>query len=266
MDTDNPKFKEQQKIDEALQVLAQNALFTNKALMNKVLIHDEHWGHGANEDFLGFGILYYGFVHLLKAKVVVCLGSGGGFVPRVMYQAQFDLGLNKSRTILIDANKPEVGWGSPEYLYENSFLRKVCPNIEIWNMTTEDAHKAFIAQELKIDYLHIDADHSFKGVMADFNRYLPLMSKDYVITLHDTNTPRSGLRKALQYIRKTPGIEVIDFNNLWAGLAIVKSATEPNQKVSLKEYIYENSGFILKKISPRLYGFIKNKMQQRGLL
>ena len=43
--------------------------------------------HAATASFLGSGILYYSFTYMLKAKVAVCLGSGGGFVPRLMRQA-----------------------------------------------------------------------------------------------------------------------------------------------------------------------------------
>ena len=45
-------------------------------------------GHGAMDGFLGSGMLYYAFAYALKAKVSVCLGSGGGFVPRLLRQAQ----------------------------------------------------------------------------------------------------------------------------------------------------------------------------------
>ena len=33
----------------------------------------------------------YSIIQLLRAKVCVCLGSGGGFIPRIMTQARIDL-------------------------------------------------------------------------------------------------------------------------------------------------------------------------------
>ena len=60
--------------------------------------------HGAEEDTpeLGAGILYYALAYAHRARTCVCLGSGGGYVPRLMRQAQRDLHLEDSRTFLVD--------------------------------------------------------------------------------------------------------------------------------------------------------------------
>src|SRR5437660_12068466 len=114
----------------------------NKDLITELLTRDAawEWSHGADGDYLGMGLLYYSLVYALKAKVAVCLGSGGGFVPRLMRQAQRDLGIAAvSRTILIDANKPEAGWGAPEWPAEDSFFRTHFPDVEIIIDTTRNA-------------------------------------------------------------------------------------------------------------------------------
>ena len=49
------------------------------------------WTHGAGDLHLGDGLLIYSLIHYLRAKTCVCLGSGGGFIPRIMTQARFDL-------------------------------------------------------------------------------------------------------------------------------------------------------------------------------
>lgn len=65
------------------------------------------------------GLIYYGFVYAQQAEVAVCLRLGGGFVPRMMRQAQRDLGIaDRARTILVDANRPQAGWGAPAWLDE----------------------------------------------------------------------------------------------------------------------------------------------------
>lgn len=62
---------------------------------------------------------------LLRAKLAVCLGSGGGFVPRLTRQAQRDLGIaTHGRTILVVANRPEAGWGAPARLRQRRFSVK----------------------------------------------------------------------------------------------------------------------------------------------
>ena len=49
------------------------------------------WTHGATDLHLGDGLLIYSIIHYLRAKTCVCLGSGGGFIPRIMTQASIDL-------------------------------------------------------------------------------------------------------------------------------------------------------------------------------
>ena len=91
----------------------------NKKAIAEYFTHEAPWSgsHGADQDYLGMGLLYYAIVYALKAQVAVCLGSGGGFVPRVMRQAQRDLGIGEtSQTILVDGNHPAAGWGSPTWL------------------------------------------------------------------------------------------------------------------------------------------------------
>jgi hypothetical protein len=93
------------------------------------------WTHGATEYSLGDGLLVYSVIHYLRAKVCVCLGSGGGFIPRIMTQSRFDLfdakifeGNNDinwgdiGSTYLVDADNG-VG-GFTDWTDENSYYRK----------------------------------------------------------------------------------------------------------------------------------------------
>ena len=76
------------------------------AFIRSMITADDRWcaSHGSRDGSpsLGAGILYYGIVYASKAKTCVCLGSGGGFVPRLMRQAQRDLKLQAAQTILVD--------------------------------------------------------------------------------------------------------------------------------------------------------------------
>ncbi len=49
------------------------------------------WSHGATDTHLGDGLIIYSLIQYMRAKVCVCLGSGGGFIPRIMTQARYDL-------------------------------------------------------------------------------------------------------------------------------------------------------------------------------
>ena len=64
------------------------------------------WTHGATDLHLGDGLLVYSFIQFIRAKVCVCIGSGGGFIPRLMTQARMDL---HSQNIFDGKGQPE--WG-----------------------------------------------------------------------------------------------------------------------------------------------------------
>jgi hypothetical protein len=198
----------------------------NKSVVTDYLTRDAawEWSHGAEGDYLGMGLFYYSLVYGSKARVAVCLGSGGGFVPRLLRQAQRDLGLAEtSRTILIDGNNPAAGWGSPAWLAEDSFFRNAFPDIEvIIEYTSEAAEEIFARHDLAIDYLHIDADHSFAACLSDFKTYRRFLHEGSIVTLHDTNCAGAGVKHVVEYIRTLPDCEVVDFPNIGEGTALVR--------------------------------------------
>jgi len=191
----------------------------NSAFVENILTKDAHWSnlHAACGDDLGAGMLYYSLVYATKAKLCVCLGSGDGFVPRVLRQAQRDLNLPESKTVLVDGC---VGkWGRPRWLKEDSFFKSHYPEIEIILDTTANVAKAQ-AKKWQIDYLHIDADRSTMGALQDFLDYLPYMSKDGTIILHDAGPGRPCAQTAI--LIKAMGYPLINFESLGTGTAIIR--------------------------------------------
>lgn len=154
--------------------------------------------HGTTDFHLGDGLLIYAAIQHLRAKNCVCLGSGGGFIPRIMTQARLDLhdqgifeGNNHCNwgdigtTYVVDATNG-VG-GETDWTDESSFLRRVY-NPRFINNTTETAYyNFFIKEDIKIDFLHIDADHSLEGVEKDFELYSKLLTPRGIISIHDTD-------------------------------------------------------------------------------
>ena len=155
------------------------------------------WSHGATDKHLGDGILIYSLIQFHKYKTLVCLGSGGGFIPRIMSQARYDLseqgfykevgmewGDNGSTYVVDACNKFN---GVVDWEKEDSFFRRqFCP--KFIKQTTEKAYyDFFVKQDIKIDLLHIDADHTFEGVKKDFDLYSKIMNKGGIITIHDTD-------------------------------------------------------------------------------
>ncbi len=195
------------------------------------------WSHGAEDTYLGDGLLVYTLVHFFKAKTCVCLGSGGGFVPRIMTQARIDLyhaGIFKGTpsmewgdigtTILVDASNGVNGY--IDYKEQDSFFRQFfTPNF--LNYTTERAYyDYFVKEDIYIDYLHIDADHTYEGVKKDFELYSKRMSPQGIISIHDTDPDYSrshilhegghsieGVPKFIQELEKENEWEIFNFFN-----------------------------------------------------
>jgi len=149
------------------------------------------WSHGATTKHLGDGMILYSLMYFLKPKLSVCLGSGGGYIPRIMWSCISDLrqegydGKGESRVILVDAVNGVNG--EPDWTDEDSFYRTNF-NSEWLHETTEKAYyEYFVKRDMRIDLLWIDADHSLEGVKKDFDLYSEIMSDNGIIMIHDTD-------------------------------------------------------------------------------
>ena len=156
------------------------------------------WTHGATDLHLGDGIVIYSLIQFMRAKNCVCLGSGGGFIPRLMTQARLDLYQQNifegdsnhnwgdiGSTYLVDAANG-IG-GQVNYLQEDSFFRSNFYPRFIKATTEEAFYNFFIKEDIKIDYLHIDAGHSYEDVKRDFELYTKLLSPNGIVSIHDTD-------------------------------------------------------------------------------
>lgn len=208
--------------------------FINDSFISEKFLREADYArsHGVifEKGYLGTSILYYALVYLLPARTAVVLGSGAGFVPRVVRQAQREipdkLFYKQSRCLLIDADKEIQGFGKPIYHgTEDHFFKREYGDIEIWKMTTDEAFLKMQEERMRIDYLHIDADHTFAQSFADFENYLNLMSEEFIITMHDTAlnhyelaydgcVPRTiaTLRRLMRKGEKYEHLEMINFN------------------------------------------------------
>ena len=175
-----------------------NNLEFNEHQEEEVIPVPYRWSHGATDTHLGDGLIIYSLIQYMRAKVCVCLGSGGGFVPRLMTQSRYDLyrqgifegdaNLNWGDigvTYVVDAMNG-IG-GKVDWFKEESFFRRTF-HPRILSTTTEEAfHNHFVLNDIKIDYLHIDAGHSYENVKEDFELYSQLLSPNGIISIHDTD-------------------------------------------------------------------------------
>jgi hypothetical protein len=156
------------------------------------------WTHGATDLHMGDGIIVYSLIQHMRAKNCVCIGSGGGFIPRIMTQARVDLHKQKifdgnsdynwgdiGSTYLVDACN---GIGGPNDLEnESSFFRSTFYPRLIKSTSVDAYYDFFIRQDIKIDVLFIDGDHSYEGVKQDFELYSNILSNNGIIIIHDTD-------------------------------------------------------------------------------
>ncbi len=179
-----------------------NSLLNYEYIMNYITTNEGEevpyrWSHGATNMHLGDGLIIYTLVQFFKFKTLVCLGSGGGFIPRIMTQARYDLSQEgfydevsmewseSGSTYVVDAMNGfngETNWEDKDSVFRKHFHPKFIKE------TTENAYyNYFVKQDVKIDLLHLDADHTFDGVKKDFELYSQRMNKGGIITIHDTD-------------------------------------------------------------------------------
>lgn len=166
------------------------------------------------DENIGFGYLYYGFVRALRPKNVCVIGSKAGFSS-----ISFALGLKDNAGTRIkevscwDTELVEEGKSGKVYFVDPSFSsERNDPNhwygIGFWDdeEKTKEHWKKFGVENLvqhykltsadflkhpdcpkDIDLLYIDGDHSFEGIIHDFNEYYDHLSKDALILAHDVD-------------------------------------------------------------------------------
>ena len=101
-----------------------------------------------------------------KYKTLVCLGSGGGFIPRIMSQGEYDL----SEQGFYKETKMETGDNGTTYVVdvmngvngktdwedEDSVLRKHFYPQFIKDTTENVYNEFFVKQDIWLDLIHID--------------------------------------------------------------------------------------------------------------
>jgi len=220
----------------------------NHNVIRSHLLAEAPWAesHGADHNlYLGAGLLYYSFAYAFQSRTIVALGSGGGFVPRVLRQAQRDLELALPgdgppfRLILVDAHLPSAGWGSTFYAEnEDTVMRQKFRDIRYVFQKTDDAFVMLRDEGITIDYLHVDADHSFEQSWKDFAQFSTLLSDRAVVSFHDTCHPngkmcRTGVPETMARLSERLDeyqLQLIDTHYLYRGMAFAVPAQAPMLK------------------------------------
>lgn len=160
------------------------------------------WTHGATKQHLGDGIIVYSLIQHMRYKSCVCIGTGGGYIPRIMTQARIDL--HKQG---IFSGDPTYSWGDIGTTYVVDPCNGVGGDSNISDMegfyqktffprfikeTSEKAYyDFFVREDIMIDLLFIDGDHSYEGVKKDFDLYSKRLNPNGLIMIHDTDSSYS---------------------------------------------------------------------------
>lgn len=156
------------------------------------------WTHGATTKHMGDGWIVYSLIQHMRYKNCVCIGSGGGFIPRIMSQSRLDL---HSQEIFVGDR--DYNWGDIGATYvvdpcngvggqstiddENGFYRKTFYPRFIKETSEKAFYDFFVKENIDIDLLFIDGDHSYEGVKKDFDLYSTILNPKGLILLHDTD-------------------------------------------------------------------------------
>lgn len=85
-----------------------------------------------------------------------------------------------------------------------NIIKKNCSDVHIIKGNSHDIKTYDIVVDIiephSIDFLHIDGDHTFEGVSADFNDYYGLVSDNGIIVIHDIHS-EPGVKKLWEDIK-----------------------------------------------------------------
>jgi predicted O-methyltransferase YrrM len=140
----------------------------------------------------GLGSLGYEIVRHVKPRIVVELGSHGGFSAFCLGLALRDLGLG-GRLYAVDTwqGDPQTGEYGDEIFLDDRAALGLQETVIPLRMTFEEASRAI---EPGVDLLHVDGWHTFAAVRRDFATFRPLLSRRAIVMFHDVRTIYRGMR------------------------------------------------------------------------
>lgn len=97
-----------------------------------------------------------------------------------------------SDAIIISVDKPTGFFGMGYDKWRTSLYRSFTSKGQQLHLVQKDSHNISTLEEVKvilrgrkIDFLFLDADHTYEGVRRDFEMYSPLVDKNGIIAFHD---------------------------------------------------------------------------------
>lgn len=165
-----------------------------KRRLSRILIEDYNGdsGHNTNQAqyFIGFGIMHYAIIRNIKPKRVLCIGSRRGYIPAILALACKDnhMGHVDFVDAGYDQDLPDKHWGGvgfwKKYDAEKHFGRiGLNPYITTHVTTTEEFAKKY--SNRRYQYVYVDGDHSYEGVLKDYTLFWPKVDSGGFMAFHD---------------------------------------------------------------------------------
>ena len=137
---------------------------------------------------LGFGLIHYAFITNTKPKRILCIGSRKGFVPAICALACADN--NMGHVDFVDAGYDQddknhwsgIGWWKKISPHKHFSLFGINKWLTTYVMTTQRFATLY---HRSYDYIYIDGNHSYKGVLLDYKLFWPRLTSGGLIVFHD---------------------------------------------------------------------------------
>lgn len=188
---------------------------------------------------LGFGFLYYALGRILRPRLSIVLGSQKGFSAICIAIGMRD-NANGGKMILVDAgyddqiDGPRLGHGGVAFWKDLDGVKRhldafgVADMFEVKVMRTSEFAELYRARSLPpVDFLLVDADHSYDGFKYDFETYSGFVRAGGVILCHDTEVEDGYVSRSFgigRYLKEVigpdPRFEAVSLP-IWPGLGII---------------------------------------------
>lgn len=142
------------------------------------------------------------------------IGIGAGGTTKLLR----DL-LTIKNTLVIDNGSDK------EYPHWQRIKQKLNSNLVVDIIGTSTTPNTTIALEPyrgKIDFLFIDADHSYLGVLIDYYIMLPLLSQNAIIMFHDTKHEEFGVKRFVEQLQPHKNIKHLKTISIHDGITILE--------------------------------------------
>lgn len=154
--------------------------------------------------------LYKTALEVPQNSILVELGSFCGNSSYYLAEAA-----RSTNSALFCVDSFKVGFdGQPQIDSRSKWKQVMSNNMDVTTLLDMTTHDASLIFDKEIDFIFIDADHTYEGLLLDLQDWLPKVKSGGLVLLHDyTNTACPGIKKAFEeYTQNT----YQELNSTWS--------------------------------------------------